>query len=208
MTDEVVFYFNPRSRAQMAHWMLEEVGAPYKKVLVDFQKGEHKTPEFLSLNPMGKLPTITWRGVTVTETGAVIAFLADAFPAARLAPALDDPRRGAYYRWLFFGAGCIEPALVDRMKERTPVDRSMLGYGSYDDVLHALKHTLAPGPYLLGEQFTAADLYVGAELYWAGMIGAPGIKGDPVFDRYLARLAERPAYKRSIVEDAKAFTKK
>jgi glutathione S-transferase len=207
MSDEIVFYFNPMSRAQMAHWMLEEVGAPYKKVLIDFEKGEHKTPEFLAINPMGKLPTITWRGVPVTETAAIITFLADAFPKANLAPAFDDPQRGAYLRWLFFGAGCIEPALYDRHFKRPDVRKSSIGYGSYEDVQNTLKQALSNGPYLLGERFTAADVYVGSEIYWAGMIASPGYKGEPVFDRYLARLAERPAYKRSIVEDAKAFQK-
>jgi len=208
MNNEIVFYFNPRSRAQMAHWMLEEVGAPYRTVLIDFEKGEHKTPEFLAINPMGKLPTITCDGVVVTETAAIIAFLADRFPKAGLAPATDDPQRGAYFRWLFFGAGCIEPSLADRMFQRPDIRKSTLGYGSYEDVQNTLKQALATGPYLLGERFTGADLYVGSEIYWAGMIGAPGYKGEPVFDRYLARLAERSAYKRSIVEDAKAFAKK
>jgi glutathione S-transferase len=207
MSEDIVFYFNPRSRAQMAHWMLEEVGVPYRTVLIDFTKGEHKTPEFLKINPMGKLPTITCDGVVVTETAAIIAFLADRFPSAGLAPAVSDPLRGAYFRWLFFGAGCIEPALLDRMAERPPVAKGQAGYGSYEDVLNALKQALSAGPYLLGERFTAADLYVGSEIYWAGMIGAPGYKNEPIFDRYLARLAERPAYKRSIVEDAKAFGK-
>ena len=122
MSDEVVFYHNPRSRAQMAHWMLEEVGAPYRIVPISFEKGEHKSPEFLKVNPMGKLPTIVHRGIVVTETGAIIAYLADAFPAAGLAPAVSDPARGAYYRWLFFGAGCIEPALLDRMMKRPDVE--------------------------------------------------------------------------------------
>ena len=96
MSDEVVFYHNPRSRAQMAHWMLEEVGAPYRIVPISFEKGEHKSPEFLKINPMGKLPTIVHRGIVVTETGAIIAYLADAFPAAGLAPPVSDPARGAY----------------------------------------------------------------------------------------------------------------
>ncbi len=197
MSDEVVFYHNPRSRAQMAHWMLEEVGAPYRIVPISFEKGEHKSPEFLKINPMGKLPTIVHRGIVVTETGAIIAYLADAFPAAGLAPAVSDPARGAYYRWLFFGAGCIEPALLDRMMKRPDVEpKSALGYGSYEDVLNALTSVLQKGPYLLGEKFSAADLYVGAQLNWAMMFGAPGLKGETVFDDYIARVTARPAYKR------------
>jgi len=197
MSDEIVFYHNPRSRAQMAHWMLEEVGAPYRTVIVDFAHGENRKPDFLAINPMGKLPTIVHKGVVVTETAAIIAYLADAFPDASLAPPIGDPNRGAYYRWLFFGAGCFEPALLDKMTSRPDVDKRMVGYGSYEDVLGALKTTLSQGPYLLGEAFTAADVYVGSEIAWAMSFGAPDLKGDPVFDAYVARITDRPAYKRA-----------
>jgi len=202
MSDEIVFYHNPRSRAQMAHWMLEETGAPYRTVIVDFAAGENRKPEFLAINPMGKLPTIVHKGVVVTETGAIIAYLADAFPAAGLAPAVGDANRGAYYRWLFFGAGCFEPALFDRMTKRPEAEKQMIGYGSYDDVVGAFRLALAKGPYLLGETFSAADVYVGAQINWAMSFGAPDLKGDPVFDAYVARITDRPAYKRASVADA------
>lgn len=198
MTDEITFYYNPRSRAQMARWMLEEVEAPYRLVTLDFDKNEHKSPEFLAINPMGKLPAIVHRGTTVTETAAVIAYLADIFPQAGLAPPPGDPARGAYYRWLFFGAGCFEPALLDQMLQRPePQPKAAVGWGSYDEVIATLKTALTPGPYLLGEQFTAADVYVGSEISWAMMFGAPGLKGDPVFDAYVARITARPAYTRA-----------
>lgn len=201
MTDEIAFYHNPRSRSQMAHWMLEEVGAPYRIVPVDFTKNEHKAPAFLALNPMGKLPTIIHRGTVVTETAAIIAYLADAFPKAGLAPAPDDPSRGTYYRWLFFGAGCFEPALLDKMMKRPEVERkSAVGWGSYDDVVAALKTALAGGPYLLGERFTAADVYIGSELRFATMFGAPDLKGERIFDDYVARLSARPAFQRANAE--------
>lgn len=197
MNEEVVFYHNPRSRAQMAHWMLEEVGAPYRIVPVDFEKGEHKTPAFLALNPMGKLPTIVHRGTVVTETAAIIAYLADVFPEAGLAPATGDPLRGTYYRWLFFGAGCIEPALVDTMLKRPlPEQKGAVGWGSYDDVLNTLKTALSTGPYLLGDTFSAADVYVGSELRWGMMFGAPGLEGEKLFEDYVARLKVRPALQR------------
>lgn len=199
MTDEIVFYHNPQSRAQMAHWMLEEVAAPYRIVPIDFEKGEHKAPSFLALNPMGKLPTIVHRGTVVTETAAIIAYLADTFPQAKLAPAIGDPLRGTYYRWLFFGAGCFEPALLDEMMKRPPPPRkSAVGWGDYNDVVATLKTALAKGPYLLGEAFSAADVYVGSEIRWAMMFGAPGLKGEKVFDDYAARLAARPALQRSM----------
>lgn len=197
MTEEIVFYHNPRSRAQMAHWMLEEVGAPYRIVHVDFEKGDQKKPSFLALNPMGKLPTIVHRDTVITETAAVIAYLADAFPKTGLAPAVSDPARGTYYRWLFFGAGCIEPALVDQMLKRpAPEQKMAVGWGSYQDVLNALKTALAKGPYLLGDRFSAADVYVGSEVIWGMMFGAPGLKGERIFDDYAARLNARPALQR------------
>jgi len=199
MNDEVIFYHNPQSRSQMVRWMIEEAGAPHRIVPIDFTRNEHKAPGFLALNPMGKLPTIEHRGTVVTETAAIIAYLADTFPQAGLAPAPGEPARGAYYRWLFFGAGCFEPALLDKMMKRPEVERkSAVGWGSYDDVLATLKAALATGPYLLGDKFTAADLYIGSELNFAVMFGAPGLKGEPVIDAYLARLVARPAFQRAM----------
>lgn len=198
MSDEIVFYHNPRSRSQMVHWMLEEAGAPYRIMPIDFEKGEHKTPSFLALNPMGKLPTIVHRDVVVTETAAIIAYIADAFPAAGLAPSPNDALRGAYYRWLFFGAGCFEPALLDRMMNRPEVERkSAVGWGSYEEVVAALKGALAKGPWLLGDKFSAADVYVGSEIRFAMMFGASGLKGEKTFDEYVARLSARPAAQRT-----------
>jgi glutathione S-transferase len=198
MADEIVFYHNPRSRAQIVHWMLEEAAAPYRIVPVDFEKGEHKAPSFLALNPMGKLPTIEHRGVVVTETAAIVAYVADAFPSAGLAPPPGDALRGPYYRWLFFGAGCVEPALVDKMMQRPEVARkAAVGWGSYEDVIATLRKALDPGPYLLGARFSAADVYVGAELRWAMMLGIPGLEGDPTFADYVARLSARPAAQRT-----------
>lgn len=195
MSETITFYHNPMSRGQIAHTMLEEVGAPYRIELIDFEKREHKSPEYLALNPMGKIPTIVHRGTVVTECAAICAYLADAFPAAGLAPALDDPARGTYFRWLFFGAGCIEPAAFDRSAGRAPIERpSASGYGSYDDVMNALERALERGPFLLGERFTAADVYVGAQVGWGLMTGA--IEPRPVFQRYAARLQERPAVQR------------
>ena len=198
MTDEIVFYHNPQSRSQMVRWMIEEAGAPHRVVPIDFAKNEHKAPAFLALNPMGKLPTIEHRGTVVTETAAIIAYLADTFPQAGLAPAPGEPARGAYYRWLFFGAGCFEPALIDKMMKRPEVGRkAAVGWGSYDDVVATLKKALAGGPYLLGETFSAADVYLGSEIRWAMMFGAPGLKGEKVFDDYVARLSARPAAQRT-----------
>lgn len=197
-SDDLIFYHNPRSRAQMVHFMLEELGVPYRTVLVDFESGENRKPAFLAINPMGKLPTIVHRGVTVTEAGAIIAYLADVFPQAGLAPATDDPARGTWMRWLFFGAGVFEPALLDKMMKRPEVPRSTAGFGSYEDALGALERMLQSGPWILGDRYSAADVYVGAELGWAASFGAPGIGDNPAFAAYIERIKARPAYQRTI----------
>ncbi|HUR43657.1 MAG TPA: glutathione S-transferase N-terminal domain-containing protein, partial [Aestuariivirga sp.] len=101
MTGKIVFYHNPQSRAAIVHWMLEEVGAGYKIRHIDLQKGDNKTPEFLAINPMGKIPVIVTEGTAITEAPAILAWLADAYPKAALAPPLGSPERGTYYRWLF-----------------------------------------------------------------------------------------------------------
>jgi glutathione S-transferase len=195
MNDEVIFYHNPMSRGRMVHWMLEEVGAPYKVELMRFDKGEHKSAQFLAINPMGKIPAIVHRGVAVTECGAIITYLADAFPAAQLAPAIGDPARGTYLRWMFFAQGCFEPAMIDRMLSRPPADKPMaLGYGTYDDVVRAVELALTPGPYILGNRFSAADVCVASQLGFAMM--TKSLEPRPIFQNYVGQIAQRPAYKR------------
>jgi glutathione S-transferase len=194
MTDEIVFHHNPMSRGRIAHVMLEEVGVPYRIVLHSFEKREHKSPAYLAINPMGKIPAIEHRGVIITEAAAICAYLADAFPAARLAPTLDDQARGPYLRWLFFAAGCVEPALVDRGFERPPVRASANGYGTYEDTLAALEKAITPGPFILGDRFSAADVYVGSHIGYGLM--TKSLEPRPAFTAYAARLNERPAFKR------------
>jgi len=196
MSDEVVFYYNPMSRARIVHWMLEEAGVPYRMELVSFDKGEHKKPGFLAVNPMGKLPALVHRGTVVTEAAAICAYLADAFPAAGLAPAVTSPERGTYYRWMFFGAGCIEPAMMDRMMSRPASPKpSANGYGCYEDTVSTLEKALTPGPYILGDKFSAADVYIGSQIGFGMMMKS--LDPKPVFSAYVARFAERPAYKRA-----------
>ncbi|HMJ12642.1 MAG TPA: glutathione S-transferase family protein [Polyangiaceae bacterium] len=198
MNDDLIFYHNPMSRGRIAHWMLEEVGTPYEMKLVNFEKREHKAPEFLAINPMGKLPAIVHRGTVVTEAAAICTYLADAFPEARLAPAVNDPVRGTYLRWLFFGAGCIEPALVDRMLDRAAAPPSSLGYGSYADVLDALEKAVTPGPFILGERFSAADVYVGSQIGWGLMVKS--LEPRPAFLAYVDRWNQRPAFQRVLAQ--------
>lgn len=195
MSDEIVFYHNPMSRGRMVHWMLEEIGATYRIELLSFDKGEHKQAAFLTVNPMGKIPTIVHRGTTVTETGAIITYLADEFPAAQLAPLIGEAARGTYLRWMFFAQGCIEPALIDRMLARPPGDKPMaLGYGCYDDVVNTVEKALTPGPYILEDRCSAADVYIGSQLGFG--MRTKCLEPRLVFQSYLGALSQRPAYQR------------
>jgi len=191
MSGEIVFYYNPMSRARIAHWMLEEVAVPYRIELLRFDKGDQKKPEYLAVNPMGKVPAIVHRGVVVTEAAAICTYLADAFPKAQLAPPLDDPQRGTYLRWLFFMASNFEAAVLDQAAPRPKSPpSSSLGYGSYADVMHAIESALRPGPYILGERFSAADVYMAAQLEYAAMM--KWIEPRPAVEAYLARISARP----------------
>jgi glutathione S-transferase len=202
MSEELVFYSSPMSRGRIVHWMLEEVGVPYRFEVVNLETQDQKKPGFLALNPMGKVPAIVHRGTVVTECGAICAYLADAFPAARLAPPTDSPLRGTYYRWLFFGGSCVEAAVIDRMLSRPAPSRpGALSYGSYDDTVATLGKALTPGPYILGPQFSAADVYIGSQIAFGMMVKA--LEPHPVFHAYVNRLQERPAYKRFLGKSEK-----
>jgi len=195
MSEEVVFYSNPMSRGRIAHWMLEEVQAPYRFEVVNLESGEQKKPPYLAVNPMGKVPAIVHRGTVVTEAGAICAYLADAFPAAGLAPPTDSAQRGTYYRWMFFGGSCVEAAVIDRMLSRPAASRpAALGYGSYEDTVATLESALKPGPYILGDRFSAADVYIGSQIGFG--IRTKALDGRPVFQDYFNRLQQRPAYQR------------
>ena len=190
MTGELVFYTNPMSRGRIVRWMLEEVGAPYRTEILGYD-GAMRTPAYLAINPMGKVPAITHGGAVVTEAAAICAYLADAFPDAGLAPAPTD--RAAYYRWLFFAAGPVEAAITDKSLGVvvTPEKEAMVGYRNLDAAIAALETALGDGPWLLGAQFTAADVYVGSQIAWGMMFGS--IPKLPAFEAYGARLHIRPA---------------
>lgn len=192
MSDELVFYTNPMSRGRIARWMLEEVGAPYRTEILQYGT-TMKAPAYLAINPMGKVPAITHRGVVVTECAAVCAYLADAFPAAGLAPAPTDPARGTYLRWLFFAAGPVEAAVSAKsLGLLAPPEKSgTVGYGSYDQVVDALETAVAKGPYICGEQFTAADVYVGSQIGWG--LQFKTLPARPAFQAYAARIQAREA---------------
>lgn len=205
MPGKLKFYYNPRSRAAIVRWMLEEVGAEYEIVPIDFEAGDNRKSDFLKINPMGKVPTIVLEdGTVLTEAPAIIAWLADNYPKAGLAPDSQSSERASYYRWLFFGGSCFEPALTEKMmrKEAAELPKSSLAWGSYDDVIDTLEKALSAGPYLLGETFTAADVYIGAELNWAGMFEAPRVKDSKVIQDYVKRVTGREAYRRSMEDKA------
>ena len=192
-SDEIVFYTNPQSRGRIARWMLEEVGRPYRTVVLDYGT-TMKAPEYLAINPMGKVPAVTHRGVTVTECAAVCTYLADAFPEAGLAPALDDPARGPYLRWMFFGAGPLEAAVTAKsLGLLAPADKAgMAGYGSFDQAVEALETAVSgAGPWLLGDRFSALDVYLGSQIGWG--LQFKTLPDRDAFKAYAGRLFQRPA---------------
>jgi glutathione S-transferase len=196
MTDELVLYTNPMSRGRIARWMLEEVGQPYRTELLDFGT-TMKAPEYLAINPMGKVPAIRHGDTVVTEAAAICAYLADAFPETGLAPPAGDRLRGPYYRWLFFAAGPLEAALSNKsMGFVVPAEREgMVGYGRLANVLNVLDGAVSRSDYLVGDSFTAADLYVGAHIGFGLQFGT--LEKRPAFERYWQRLAQRPAARRA-----------
>jgi glutathione S-transferase len=201
MSDDLVFYTNPMSRGRIVRWMLEEVGQPYRTELLDYGT-TMKAPEYLAINPMGKVPAIRHGETVVTEGAAICVYLADAFPQANLAPPVGDPLRGTYYRWMFFAAGPLEAAWTNRAVgfEYPPEKRAMAGYGCWDDVIAGLLYAVAGKTYLVGDRFTAADVYVGASL---GFGLDFGLIKDPELARYVAGVKDRPAYRRAVeIDDA------
>jgi glutathione S-transferase len=206
MADELVFYTNPMSRARIVRWMLEEVGEPYRTEIIAFGTAM-KAPEYLAINPMGKVPALRHGETVVTECAAICAYLADAFPEAGLAPPSGDRLRGPYYRWLFFAAGPIEAAASNKMLGfAVPEGRErMMGYGCYADVMNTLERAVGETDYLLGENFSAADLYLGSHIGFGMQFGA--IEKRPAFESYWARLSARPAAARArAIDDALAPT--
>jgi glutathione S-transferase len=198
MTEELVLSTNPRSRGRIARWMLEEVGVPYRAEILHFgttMKGE----AYKAVNPMGKVPAVVHGKTVVTECAAICAYLADAFPQAGLAP--SPAARGDYYRWMFFAAGPLEAAVSNRVLgfEVPPGRERMVGYGSFRDVMDTLEMAVGAHTYIAGETFTAADVYVGAQIGWGLQFGS--IEKRPAFEQYFERLATRQAYQRASEKD-------
>jgi len=193
---DLTFYTHPMSRGRIIRWMLEEVGQPYETVLLDFGT-TMKAPEYRAINPMGKVPAIVHKGRVVTECSAICAYLADAFPQAGLAPAPGSLDRADYYRWLFFVAGPLEQAVTARaMGWETPPERQMTaGCGSLPEVLDTLEAAVKDRDVLIGDRFTAADLYLASHLGWG--MGFGTVEKRPAFEAYVARHSARPAAARA-----------
>jgi len=201
MADELVLYTNPMSRGRVARWMLEELGQPYRTEILEFGT-TMKSPAYLAINPLGKVPALSHGDVVVTEAAAICAYLADAFPAAGLAPAPGDRLRGPYYRWLFLAAGPIEQAgTMLELGFEVPLEkRSSVGFGRLADMVGMIEAVVSKHEYVVGHRFSAADLYLGMEMYWGMAAGA--IEKRPALERYVARLRGRPAAIRAREIDA------
>jgi glutathione S-transferase len=193
-------YHAPRTRAFRALWMLEEIQAPYELVPVDLREGGQGTPEYRAVNPMLKVPALEDGEAVVAESGAILLYLADRFPQARLAPGLEDQKRGRFLQWMFFAPGCMEPAFAEKYGGWTP-NPTAYAWGDFERTIAALEAGLQAGPWLLGEQFSAADLMVGGMVHWGVQFGL--MENRPPFSGYLERLAARPAFERATSIDAR-----
>jgi len=195
MSDGLILYSNPMSRGRIARWMLEELRQPYSVEYLTFEG--LKAPEFLVINPMGKVPTLTHGDIVVTECAAICAYLAAAFPDAGLQPEPGTAASAAYYRWLFFAAGPVEAAVTAKALGQLPPaeKRAMVGYGSFDATIDALESAVEGRSYIAGDRFSAADVYVGSQIGWGLMFKS--IPERPAFVDYWAGLAARPAHKRA-----------
>lgn len=199
-SSKITFHHAPNTRSSGTLLLFEELGASYELNLLSMKAGEHRQPPYLAINPMGKVPAISHNGAIVTEQVAIAIYLSDLFPEAGLAPALADPLRGPYLRWLVFYAACLEPAVIDRYRKIDPGPASTLPYGDFDTMLGAVTGQLTKGPWLLGERFTAADVIWGSGLGWTTMFKL--VPELPEIKAYLERFQARPAYARARAKDA------
>ncbi len=196
----LTLYHASPSRSSVILWMLEEIGQPYDIKLLKLSDGDNLKPDYLAINPMGKVPALKHGDTIITEVAAICTYLADAFPDKNLSVPIGTPKRGVYLKWLFFGPGCLEPAVIDRAAPRKEeARRAMLGYGDFDTCMNVVAKAVEKGPWLMGEQFTAADVVIGANIRW-GMIFKM-IPERKEFIDYAARIAARPAAQRAEAKD-------
>lgn len=188
-------YWSPRSRSFTTLWLMEEAGIPYERVLTDISTGAQKAPAYLAINPMGKVPALKDGEATLAEAAAICAYVAERVPEAKLAPPVGDPRRAKYLQWLFFAPSCIEPAIL-QLYAKLEIPASTAAWGSADQVFDVLEKALEPSPWLLGDDFSAADVAIGSGLNYAVRLFRM-VPARPAFDRYLDACAARPAFRRA-----------
>ena len=199
-TRRLTFFHAPHTRSSGVLALLEELGADYDLRVLNLKAGEQRAPDYLAINPMGKVPALLHGDALVTEQVAVYLYLADLYPGAGLAPAPNDPLRGPYLRWLAFYGSCFEPAVIDRSMKRDPAPASTSPYGDFDTMLRTLTDQLEPGPYLFGSRFTAADVLWGSALAWTTGFGL--VPALPTLERYVKAVQARPAMSRAQARDA------
>ncbi len=200
MQSQLDVYHAPQTRSSAVMILLEELGAPFTLHVLNMKAGDQRKPAFLAINPMGKVPAILHNGALVTEQVAVFLYLADLFPGAKLAPALDDPLRGPYLRWMAFYGSCFEPAITDRALKREPAPISMSGYGDFDTMFGTLRQHLRENEHMLGPHFSAADILWGTSLTWMTMFKV--IAESPEIATYITRLGARPSVAKISRQDA------
>jgi glutathione S-transferase len=200
MDRKLTLHHAPNSRSGAARFMLEELGVPYELHALNLKKNEQRAPAYLAVNPMGKVPALEAGGALVTELPAVLMYLADLYPHAGLAPALDDALRGPYLRWMVFYGSCFEPAVTDLAMKREPAPPMMCPYGDYDTMLATVTGQLRAGDYLLGERFSAADVLWGSALAWITAFKL--VPALPEIMAYVERVNARPAAQRAAKADA------
>lgn len=202
---KITLYHGPRSRSLTVYFMLEELGVPYELKLLNLRIGDQKKPEYLAINPMGKVPALKFDNEIITETPAICCYLADAFPEKKLNFTMESGRRGAYLKWLFFTSACLEPAVIDHVFKRDNPDPGSLGYGTMSKVISTLEKSLEKGPWIMGADFSAADVVLGSAIHWADLVGA--IKKDTPLLQYADRIRAREAHQRTMAADQEIFEK-
>ena len=205
MTSRVTLFYAPQTRATGTLALMEELDVPYNLEVLNQKGGETRSPKYLAVNPMGKVPAIVHNGALVTEQPAIYLYLADLYPEKGLAPAIGDPLRGPFLRWLVYYGSSFEPAIVDRSQKHPPAAPSMCPYGDFDTMLKTLNDQLRKGPWILGEKFTAADVLWGIALHWT--TGFNLVPATPEIKAYVERVYARPAIQRANAKDAEYASK-
>jgi glutathione S-transferase len=201
---DLTLYHSPQTRSSGVRILLEELGAPHHLEVLDLRSGQGREPGYLRVNPLGKVPALRHGDTLITEQAAIYLYLADLFPERGLAPPIGDPLRGTYLRWMVFYGSSFEPAVVDRALQREPGPQAMSPYGTFDAVLNTLVDALTPGPYLLGERHSAADVLWGAALSWTTSFKL--VPEEPAIMAYLARVNARPAVRTIMAAEAALAT--